>query len=120
MHAPVLGVSTVSSPGIAVVTAAGEIDLDTASQLREALAGCLVEAPAWIRVDLREVGFCDCSGLNVLLWARARAMEIGIRLGVVAAAGSIVLRVLQLTGTDRLLLEEDQWHRRQTGQPLNR
>ncbi|MFF3849591.1 STAS domain-containing protein [Streptomyces sp. NPDC002328] len=55
----------------AVLTMAGEVDLESASRLRAALQECLTGAPQEVRVDLSGVSFFDCSGLNVLLETRA-------------------------------------------------
>ncbi|MEE4542490.1 STAS domain-containing protein [Streptomyces sp. V4-01] len=81
----------------AVVT--GEIDLVSATTLRDVLGDILHCAPGRLEVDLGGVGFFDCSGLNVLLRLRARAREHGVEL-VVTAASPAVARLLEITGTN--------------------
>lgn len=86
----------------ALITLAGEIDLDTGHLVRESLAHCLRDRVRTIDVDLTTVTFCDVSGLNVFL-AAWRHMA--------AAGGSLQLhhpppvlaRIVDLTGSGFLL-----------------
>jgi anti-anti-sigma factor len=84
-----------------VVIAAGEIDLATSPQLREALLNPAVNA-ATVVLDLREVTFIDSSGLSSLITASARARE---RTGTVALvlAGEAPPSIFRFRGVDRLL-----------------
>lgn len=87
---------------VALVAAAGELDLDTAPRLREALEDCLPHRPRAVEVDLGGVTFCGCEGLNVLLDARGRAVSDGIAFHVLAP-GPQPCRLFQLTGTGEAL-----------------
>ncbi len=54
---------------VAVVRVVGEIDLHTAPQLHEALAGLEAERLERLVVDLSDCGFIDSTGLGVLVAA---------------------------------------------------
>jgi anti-anti-sigma factor len=81
-----------------LVVVAGEIDIDTAQPLQHSLSAALTQARQGLDLDLVRVGFCDCSGLRVLLRLRnlARAQGKTVHIG---AAGHAVERLLMLTGT---------------------
>ncbi|WP_051837258.1 STAS domain-containing protein [Streptomyces sp. NRRL F-2580] len=91
-----------------VVRVSGEIDLDRAPQLRDALHTVITrpdgpdgpDGPDEIVVDLAELTFCDSSGLNALLQARLTAQEHGRRIRLHAPA-SQVMHLLELTGAQR-------------------
>jgi anti-sigma B factor antagonist len=86
-------------PGHVLVTVSGEIDIATAGQLRDRLAGP-VGGGQQVIVDLSRVSFIDAAGAGVLAGAAARAAARGGSLQL-AAAGRQVRRVLVLTGLDR-------------------
>lgn len=86
-------------PGHVLVTVSGEIDVVTAAQLRDRLAGP-VGGRCQVIVDLSRVSFIDAAGAGVLADAAARAAARGGSLQL-AAAGRRVRRVLALTGLDR-------------------
>ncbi|MFJ9770329.1 STAS domain-containing protein [Kitasatospora sp. NPDC101157] len=79
-----------------VVTACGEIDLDTAPRLHRELSRALTEHREVV-LDLSEVTFMDCSGLGVLVRARNQADRSGRSL-VLRGVGRPVARLLKLTG----------------------
>lgn len=60
----------------------GEIDIDTEQTLQHALRLALARSSDGLDLDLSGVGFCDCSGLNVLLRVRRIALSDGKTLGV--------------------------------------
>lgn len=60
-----------------LITLSGEIDLGTASLVRETLKECLRDDIRAIDVDLASLTFCDCSGLNVFLEAWQHTVEAG-------------------------------------------
>lgn len=80
---------------------AGEVDLATAPQLREALLHEAEEGTQNILVDLREVEFLDSSGLGVLVGVLKRMRERGGELALACSEGP-VLKVLTITGLDRV------------------
>ncbi|MGH3876706.1 MAG: STAS domain-containing protein [Actinophytocola sp.] len=83
-----------AGPGIAVVTAVGEVDLLTASRLRQALARTRERTTV---VDLTGVTFLAAAGLSVLVDANDAARADGRRFGVVAANGT-ARRTLEVSG----------------------
>ncbi|MGW7447925.1 STAS domain-containing protein [Kitasatospora sp. NPDC054795] len=88
---------------VRIVTVTGELDHDTADDLRTALARPPSAAGIErIVVDLAGLRFCDSTGLNVLLRARLDAQGDGVRLEL-AGAGPLVVRLLAITGADGVL-----------------
>ncbi|MEJ3744452.1 STAS domain-containing protein [Actinomycetes bacterium KLBMP 9797] len=92
------------SPSTVGLTPHGEIDLASRGVLNDAIMAALSAdpPPAALVVDLADVGFCDCSGVRVLLRGRAAARAAGIDFRVVNAHG-VVLRVLRTLGVEREL-----------------
>lgn len=84
-----------------LVVAAGELDIDSERMLERALRGALGHSAAGVDLDLGQVGFMDCSGLNVLLAVRQQALGDGKTL-TVRAAGPAVERLFEVTGTRSL------------------
>ncbi|MEV5343161.1 anti-sigma factor antagonist [Streptomyces sp. NPDC052676] len=105
--------ATVGSPGLTIdieadggrtrVSVAGELGLEVGEELRRALRAALAHTDEGIDLDLSDVSFCDCSGLNVLLAVREQALAEGksVTLGRIS---SVVERLLSLTGTLPLFL----------------
>ncbi|WP_406460374.1 ANTAR domain-containing protein [Streptomyces sp. NBC_01622] len=83
------------------MTVSGEIDIDTEQIMQQALRLALARSPAGVDLDLTGVGFCDCSGLNVLLRVRRLALADGKTLGV-RALSPWVERLFALTHTSSL------------------
>jgi anti-sigma B factor antagonist len=84
------------------VTAAGEIDSTSAPVLRERLEPLLDGAVQTFVVDLVQVTFLDSAGLCVLAAAHRRAVELDVRMHVVASSRAVI-RPLQITGLWSLL-----------------
>ncbi|MFF7532953.1 STAS domain-containing protein [Streptomyces bobili] len=87
----------------ALITLAGDIDLQSAPLVRGALARCLTDGIRIVDVDLTPVTFCDCSGLNAFLDAAQRTTEAGGILRLHNPPPTMV-RILDLTGCGFLLL----------------
>jgi len=85
----------------AVVVASGDIDMTTASGLREALMAA-TQASAHVVLDLTSVKFMDSSGIAVLLDAYRDGMN-GQRSLSLAGAQNMVRRVLDITHVSRML-----------------
>jgi anti-sigma B factor antagonist len=102
-----LKVSCRSQGDHTIMSVAGEIDVHTAPRLQGALAEALAgQEPVRIVVDMCAVGFCDSTGLNVLLAAQRRAREGGGELEL-ASPRSAIRKVLQLTGLQGVLTVRD-------------
>lgn len=86
-----------------VVQVGGELDIDRAPMLREALDRVLARAdcPGEVVVDLAGLTFCDSSGLNALLQARITAEKTGRRI-VLRAPSERFVQLLELTATTHL------------------
>ncbi|MGW1178376.1 STAS domain-containing protein [Kitasatospora sp. NPDC002543] len=80
-----------------VLVPTGELDLDSAADLRAALDRSLGEPATVVVVDCAGLEFCDSTGLNVLLRAKARAAVDGSRIEL-ARPRPLILRMLELTG----------------------
>ena len=86
-----------------MVSPRGELDIDTAPDLREQLRGVIDGNPgAAVQVDLADVSFMDSTGLAVLLFGLRRSTESGGSLCVLNASPR-VQKLLDITGTVRLL-----------------
>ncbi len=88
----------------ALITLAGEIDLESTSLVRTALAQCLSDGIRTIDIDLTPVTFCDCSGLNAFLHAAQRTTKAGGTLRLHHPPPTLSL-ILDLTGSGFLLLD---------------
>ncbi|MGP3689511.1 STAS domain-containing protein [Streptomyces sp. IBSNAI002] len=84
--------------GAVVIELAGELDHDTAQPLREALDAAVVRGGRLL-VDLTGLGFCDSTGLNVLLHSRLSALEAGGSVELAGLRGSVA-RMFRITGAD--------------------
>ena len=86
----------------AVMTLPAEIDITNADQIREDLLSVLNQRAVLMIADLSKTTFCDSAGVGALArsFRRAEASQSEMRLVVSTPA---VLRVLTLTGVDRLL-----------------
>ena len=102
MHAGHLRVWVADHPPNLNIRLAGEIDLGTAPQLKQAIDGH-ARTGQTLTIDLREVTFVDSMGLAALVRARHRAIARGGRLQLVAP-DERVLAVFRLTRLDRIFL----------------
>jgi anti-sigma B factor antagonist len=87
---------------VPVVRAPEEIDITNAPELLSALLEAAAHGPGTLVVDMTRTQFCDSSGLHTLLAAHKRAQAEGGEMLLVIAAAP-VLRVLALTGIDRMI-----------------
>ncbi|MFI1170591.1 STAS domain-containing protein [Streptomyces melanogenes] len=85
-----------------LVVVTGEVDIDADHLLHSTLGAALDRSRRGVDLDLSRVDFCDCSGLNILLRIRQRALRDGKTLCVRAASGA-VRRLLAVTHTVPLL-----------------
>jgi anti-anti-sigma factor len=85
--------------GIRVVTLVGEIDVDTAEAVRDALLVLDEGGLACVVADLSAVTYLDSSGTNVFVAAHRIMNEVGGWLRIAGAQAS-VQRVIELIGLD--------------------
>ena len=102
--APRFDVEVRTEPQATVLVLTGELDHDSAPLLRErfdevfdAAAAQGSPSPGAVVVDCAELGFCDSTGLNVLLTARLRAEEVGVGIRLATLRGHVV-RMFEITG----------------------
>ncbi|MFF7441650.1 STAS domain-containing protein [Streptomyces sp. NPDC008122] len=81
----------------AVLTVAGELDMETADRLQELLAEQFGQGRCRLVLDLSALDFMDSSGLNVLIKAVNKARESDGDL-YLAAPTPAVRRILEITG----------------------
>jgi len=86
-------------PGYVLVTLAGEIDIVTATPLRERLSALAADG-GQVVADLEQLSFIDAAGLGALATAARQAAACGGRLHVVCARRQ-TRQLFQLTGLDR-------------------
>ncbi|WP_329192738.1 MULTISPECIES: STAS domain-containing protein [unclassified Streptomyces] len=88
-----------SGTGAVVCAITGDLDLDGLGAVRPLLEQAVRSGANRLVIDLTDLGFCDSSGLNLLLAARLDAEKAG--LGVrLAAPTQQLLRLLEITGAD--------------------
>src|SRR5687767_7707640 len=98
-----LSVSTTRDGDRAVVTLAGELDVNTAPQVAEALDGLTDgDAVTSVVIDVSRLTFVDSTGLRVILAGRESLQATGATLALDGASG-VVERVLEMTGLHKLL-----------------
>ena len=95
-----------SRNGITIVVLGGELDLSTASMLREHLVTLGQDGSSTIILDLRELKFVDSSGLHAFIGARSDAEANGHRVLLIGAEAR-VRRLFEITNTLDMLDESD-------------
>jgi anti-anti-sigma factor len=88
--------------GVMTLTLEGELDLATASKVREPLEREIESGTKRVVVDMLGCGFIDSTGLGVLLHAAKRLEESGGAMALVCVDDQIK-RLLELTMIDRTI-----------------
>ena len=101
-----LAIETTRRGDTAVLGVAGEVDVFTAPQLREALVGALDDGARDVVVDLEGVDFLDSTGLGVLVAGLKRVRQHGGDLSLVCTREHI-LKILDVTGLIKVLTVHD-------------
>lgn len=84
-----------------VISAAGELDVNTAPELREQLARLITSGAHRVAIDLGSVTFVDSTALSVLVSALKRLRQADGDLQLASPTPS-VRRVFEITGLTRL------------------
>ncbi|MEW1777179.1 STAS domain-containing protein [Streptomyces sp. NPDC086777] len=92
--------------GRVTVSVSGEFCLDNSHELRRTLHDALARSAEGVDLDLGGMTFADCSALNILLTARARAVAEGKTITVTAVSPAVE-RLLTLTDTYALFSAPD-------------
>ncbi|GHK00008.1 anti-sigma factor antagonist [Streptomyces sp. Y2F8-2] len=87
-----------------VIALRGELDFNSAVQLREAVDAVLAgpQPPEVVVIDCSALTFCDSSGINALITTHQRLAAYRGVLRLAAAPGSVT-RVFALTGLDQVI-----------------
>ncbi|MGW4056645.1 STAS domain-containing protein [Amycolatopsis sp. NPDC004747] len=101
-HHPASGVASTTDAGVVTVHCAGELDLESAPELRDALLGPIHAGARGVVADLTETTFCDSTIFSVLVEAYRAATARNVPYAI-AAGETAVVRPLQILGLDRLL-----------------
>ncbi|MGW4833146.1 STAS domain-containing protein [Amycolatopsis japonica] len=94
--APLVVVEAARSEDAITVEVAGDIDIATSPRLRAELFELVAHGPGTVVVDMTDVGFCDSSGLSVLVQLNRQCQESGVDLRF--APSKVVRRAIELTG----------------------
>lgn len=90
----------VSEPdGNALIAAKGEVDLNSAPQLRDAILKAVKKAKTQVSVDLSAVAYMDSSGVATLVEG-LKACREPAKAFVLLAPSQSVMKVLQLSRLD--------------------
>jgi anti-sigma B factor antagonist len=100
-EAPTLELTVSENDGETILRAAGELDVNTAPELREQLARLANDGVRQIVVDLADVSFVDSTALSVLVSALKRLRQADGDLTLASPTPS-VRRVFEITGLTRL------------------
>jgi anti-sigma B factor antagonist len=84
----------------ALIRVGGEIDVYTASQLRETVVDLIGKGVSHVIADLRAVEFLDSTGLGAIVGGHKRLRTIDGSL-VLAASPDRILRLFRITGLDQ-------------------
>jgi anti-sigma B factor antagonist len=98
-----LDLHVTGSGGSTVVEVGGEVDVASAPELRAFPHQTIEAGSRQLVVDLRQVSFMDSVGFGVLVGARGRlrGQHHDGSIALVCAEG-LILRILRLTGLDRV------------------
>jgi anti-sigma B factor antagonist len=89
--------------GHKVLAATGEIDVHTASRLRDRLADVIASGERTLIVDLTGVDFLDSTGLGVLVGGLNKVQEVDGSLSLVCPHASL-LKLFTITGLDQVFV----------------
>jgi anti-sigma B factor antagonist len=84
------------------LTLADNIDVTTDERVRDTAARCLRDQPDVFIIDMRELNFCDNTGVRALRWVLRRAALVGATVRIIPP-GEHLCRVLRLLGANDLL-----------------
>jgi anti-sigma B factor antagonist len=85
----------------AILQISGEVDVYTASQVRDRVIRLLADGMRHVIADLREVSFLDSTGLGALVGSLKRLREQDGSLELVVPDGRI-MTIFRVTGLDRV------------------
>lgn len=84
------------------MTLPAAVDISNADQVREDLFAVVAQDASLVIADMSATTFCDSAGVTALVLAARKASASGVGLRVATSAPAVV-RVLAITGVDRLI-----------------
>ncbi|GAA2299093.1 STAS domain-containing protein [Streptomyces kunmingensis] len=84
-----------------VLRIAGDLDHDTAPELRGLLPTIVLRPGQSLVLDLAAMPFCDSSGVSALIAAHNHALAAGAGIALVAVPAN-TLRILRIVGLDQV------------------
>ena len=87
--------------GLGVVALAGEVDIDTAPQFKQAVKGAIEGGASSLIIDMAAVTFIDSTALGVLVSGVKQARQRDSTLAVVSTEENIN-RIFELTSLNRI------------------
>ena len=90
--------------GVLVVRIGGELDLLTVPELRVRVVAAIEQTTGPVVIDLTDVGFLSSAGLQLLISVHSDLAAEHRKVGLVTGDNRPVVRPLQVTGLDRLLV----------------
>jgi anti-sigma B factor antagonist len=93
--------------GVVVARIDGEVDISNIAEVREQLTTCVSNAALGLVVDLSDTRYFDSSGLHLLYEISTALDRRRQRLSVVAPEGTTSMRVLHLSGFDKVISMSD-------------
>jgi len=96
-----LGLQALQRDQWTVLHVAGEIDMATSPELRQRVVSLVAEGANYVIIDLSAVGFCDSTGLGVLVAVVKRVRTNGGDLRVVTDDPRMI-DLFELTRLDRV------------------
>jgi anti-sigma B factor antagonist len=109
---PDLAIAVEQTPGQAIVSLTGEIDMSTVARLSKVVSDLLSvaelhgSAPSRVVLDMAGVTFCDSQGLGTLVVLSRKAAMAQSCL-VLVNVGEFLLRVLDITGLRGALMIQE-------------
>ncbi len=93
---PLTVIGSARSDGAITIEVVGDIDISTSPRLLAEIRALLAGGPSSVVLDLTRVGFCDSSGLSVLVQLNRQCAEAETDLAL--APSKVVRRAIELTG----------------------
>jgi anti-sigma B factor antagonist len=94
--APLAVIEAEHTRGVITIEVAGDVDAASSPRLRTQALDLLRSGPTAAVIDMTAVGFCDSSGLSVLIQLNRYCTESGIALSI--RPSKVVRRAIELTG----------------------
>lgn len=81
----------------------GEIDMSNADELGSAITGQVPREARALVLDLREVGYVDSAGIQLIFHMRKRLDDRGKQLRLVVAPGAAIAEALRVAGVPQVI-----------------